>query len=114
MEHEISADSGVCIELAELTEGFSGAEIEQVVIASLYEAFFADRGLRREDIVKCIRETVALSVTQKEQILKLREWAQNRAVLATAREDREDSSMEASAGERPLSVQGGRIVDFEM
>lgn len=109
--HEIDPDSGVCGELAAMTEGFSGAEIEQAVVAALYEAFFADRGLRREDLVKCVRETVPLSVTQKEQILELRKWAETRAVLATAREDRE---LVQDDGGTPRTAQGGRIVDFEL
>ena len=94
-----------------MTDGFSGAEIEQAVVAALYEAFFADRGLRREDLVKCVRETVPLSVTQKEQILELRKWAETRAVLATAREDRE---LVQDDGGTPRTAQGGRIVDFEL
>ncbi len=110
--HQIDLDSGLCRELAELAEGFSGAEIEQAVIAALYEAFFAGRGLCREDLIKSIRETVPLSVTQKEQILSLRQWAATRAVLATAKEDREVLVDSGSGGTLP--AQGGRIVDFDL
>ncbi len=109
--HDVSLDSDICGELAAMSAGFSGAEIEQVVIASLYEAFFADRGLRREDLMKCIKETVPLSVTQKEQILELRQWAETRAVLATAKEDREMVSDDSGT---PHTAQGGRIVDFDL
>lgn len=109
--HQIDLDSGLCRELAELADGFSGAEIEQAVIAALYEAFFAGRGLCREDLIKSIQETVPLSVTQKEQILNLRQWASTRAVLATAKEDRE---VLADAGSGAVPAQGGRIVDFEL
>ena len=109
--HRIDLNSGLCRELAELADGFSGAEIEQAVIAALYEAFFAGRGLCREDLVKSIQETVPLSVTQKEQILNLRQWAATRAVLATAKEDRE---VLADAGSGAVPAQGGRIVDFEL
>lgn len=109
--HRIDLSSGLCRELAELADGFSGAEIEQAVIAALYEAFFAGRGLCREDLVKSIQETVPLSVTQKEQILNLRQWAATRAVLATAKEDRE---VLADAGSGAVPAQGGRIVDFDL
>ncbi len=108
IRHEVKADPETLKMLAELTEGFSGAEIEQVVIAGLYEAFFNDRGLESEDLKKSIRDTVPLSVLQKEQIKSLKEWAGNRAVLATAREDRE----EAAPGSDRMT-QGGRIVDFD-
>ena len=106
IRHEIVPDEETLKKLGSLTEGFSGAEIEQAVIAGLYEAFFQDRGLRYEDLQKSIRETVPLSVLQKEQIKSLKEWAASRAVLATAREDREEKSPGGSS-------QGGRIVDFE-
>lgn len=108
--HEVEPAPNITAELAAASEGFSGAEIEQAVVAALYEAFFADRGLRREDLLKCIGETVPLSVTQKEQILSLREWATTRAVLATAREDRENTEKPSKS----FTAQGGRIVDFDL
>ena len=107
--HEIMLDKETLHDLAEEAEGFSGAEIEQAVVSALFEAFFANRGLRKEDVEKSIRESVALSVTQREQILALRQWASTRAVLATARDDRE----EAGSGSR-LPSQGGRIIDYDL
>lgn len=112
VHHEVDPALGICGELAAQSEGFSGAEIEQAVISALYEAFFADRGLRREDLLKSLRETVPLSVTQRENILQLRQWAAERAVLATAKEDREVAAADDRSEPRPS--QGGRIVDFEM
>ena len=53
-----------------------------------------------------------LSVTQRENILQLRQWAAERAVLATAKEDREVAAADDRSEPRPS--QGGRIVDFEM
>ena len=102
-------DEALLKELSAMTEGFSGAELEQMVISALYEAFFAGRGLKKEDLYKTISDTVPLSVTQKEQIAELREWAKTRAVLATAREDRELQKTNAAT----VISQGGRIVDFD-
>ena len=66
--------------LAKETEGFSGAEIEQAVISGLYDAYYDNkRELTTEDVLKAIKETVPLSITMKEQINYLRQWAQNRA-----------------------------------
>lgn len=112
--HQVGAQEALLSELAEISEGFSGAEIEQAVISSLYDAFYADRGLRREDLIRSIRDTVPLAVTQKEQLTNLRSWAEQRAVLATAREDREEQpvfSDTATPGDRK---QGGRLVDFDL
>lgn len=114
VEHQVSADSEVCKELADLSVGYVGAEIEQIVISAMYEAFYADRGLKKEDIIKSIKETVPLSSTQREQILELRAWAQNRAVLATAEEDREKTSPDQSDDGGFEKTQGGRIVDFDL
>ncbi len=108
IEHKVKTDRETLEELAALTEGFSGAEIEQVIIAGLYEAFFCGRGLTTEDLKKSIGDTVPLSMLQKEQIKSLKEWAGKRAVLSTAKEDREEI---APGSERV--VQSGRIVDFD-
>lgn len=114
--HDLAADDDVCRELAGMTAGYVGAEIEQIVISAMYEAFYAERGLQKSDIVKAIRETVPLSSTQREQILQLRAWAKERAVLATAIEDRETEAA-SDAGDDSgnfVNAQGGRIVDFDL
>lgn len=114
VHHEIEISESVCNELANASVGYVGAEIEQIVIAAMYEAFYADRGLRKDDVLKAIRETVPLSSTQREQILSLREWAKERAVLATAVEDREISISDDSGDGDFVNHQGGRIVDFDL
>jgi ATP-dependent 26S proteasome regulatory subunit len=65
------------------SEGFSGAEIEQVIISALYDAFEHGRPLTTEDIVKSLQETVPLSRTMAEHISALREWAKTRARSAS-------------------------------
>ena len=115
VQHEITTDESVCRELADLSAGYVGAEIEQIVISAMYEAFYANRGLRKEDIIKAIKETVPLSSTQREQILELRAWAKERAVLATAVEDREkENPSDNDADGNFVNAQGGRIVDFDL
>ncbi|MEK7486279.1 MAG: AAA family ATPase, partial [Planctomycetota bacterium] len=70
-------------QLAKLSEGFSGAEIEQAVISALYDVFYLDRPLKTEDILNSLQETVPLSKTMHENILALRAWADGRARYAT-------------------------------
>lgn len=65
--------------LAALTDGFSGAEIEQAVISALYDAFDAGRDLIQADLEHAARETVPLSTTRREEIDALRSWAATRA-----------------------------------
>ncbi len=110
---EITIDNTLLQKLASMTEGFIGAEIEQVVISALYEAFFENRALTFNDLEKTIKNTVPLSTTQKEQILTLRAWANVRAVAATKKEDltnyKEQHPQESKEVEK---TRGGRALDF--
>jgi SpoVK/Ycf46/Vps4 family AAA+-type ATPase len=73
--------------LAEETAGFSGAEIEQVVISALYDAFEAERELCDEDLHRNIAQTIPLSQTMKEQITALQRWARTHARMASTDRD---------------------------
>ncbi|GIE86872.1 AAA family ATPase [Actinoplanes regularis] len=84
---ELAVDPALLDELAGLTEGYAGAEIEQAVVAGLFDAFSERRGLRRDDLVRAVMTIVPLSVTQAERIDGLRGWARNRAVSATGTDD---------------------------
>ncbi|MBR6722463.1 AAA family ATPase [bacterium] len=97
--------------LADMTEGFVGAEIEQVVITALYEAFFNKRPLEFGDIEATIKNVVPLSVTQKEQILGLRQWANVRAVAATRKDDLAEYSTNVEDGSDVNNSRGGRALD---
>lgn len=68
--------------LARATEGFSGAEIEQVVLSALYDAFARRTRPTTDDLVGEAGATRPLSVTAAERIGRLRDWARERAVLA--------------------------------
>lgn len=111
------------LHLAAKTEGFVGAEIENIVINGLFEAFCEDRPIRMEDFDKAIDNTVPLVVTQAEQISSIREWANVRAVAATAPEDRQDYvredddsiAIKKKEKERKKEVfeqRGGRTIDI--
>ncbi|MBO1515412.1 AAA family ATPase [Metabacillus bambusae] len=110
--------------LAAKCEGFVGAEIEQLVIDGLFEAYAESRSIRLDDFEKAIINTVPLSVTQAEQIRSVRDWANVRAVTATPQEDREDYAKDSVAitigpgsesndiGEDVRFNRGGRTIDF--
>lgn len=65
--------------LAAVTPGFSGAEIAAAVEDALYDAFDEDRPLTTESIIAAASHTVPLSMTMRERIEDLREWATTRA-----------------------------------
>ncbi len=68
--------------LAAASDGFSGAEIEQAVVAGLYAAHAEQRPLDTELLMGEIRGTRPLSVLMAEQVQALREWARERTVPA--------------------------------
>ena len=71
-------------QLAKISEGFSGAEIEQAIIAAMYDAFAQDREFTQLDIIAAIKATLPLSRTMLEQVTALRDWARQRARTASA------------------------------
>ncbi len=68
--------------LAESCSGFSGAEIEQVVVAALYSAHGNGSGPGQDLILEEITRTRPLSVVMEERIAALRRWADGRTVAA--------------------------------
>ena len=108
---EINKIPDVFQKLAEMTESFIGSEIEQVVISSLCDAFFENRPLKFEDLERNIAATVPLSMTQREQILSLRTWANVRAVSATSTSSKKEYTKEID-DTNVASSRGGRQLDF--
>ncbi len=66
-------------QLANVCDGFSGAEIEQALVAAMYEAFAQEREFTQLDIIAAARATMPLSKTMTEQVTALRDWARQRA-----------------------------------
>jgi len=54
--------------LVEASDGYSGAEIEQAVIAALYRGLHQKQPLNTELLLEEIRETIPLSVSRREDI----------------------------------------------
>jgi SpoVK/Ycf46/Vps4 family AAA+-type ATPase len=63
--------------LASVSEGFSGAEIEQSVIDGMFKAFSENREFNTKDIELALQKTVPLSMTSKDKIKALQEWAKS-------------------------------------
>ncbi len=71
--------------LAAATKGYSGAEIEQVIVGALYPAFDAGRELTQDDLLAEAKAVVPLSVMMREEIDELRHWAAMRTRPASDR-----------------------------
>lgn len=70
--------------LAKQAEGFSGAEIEQAIISALFDAFDLGREVRTAEILQAMQSSVPLSITMREELERLRHWAQDRARPASS------------------------------
>lgn len=68
--------------LAERSEHFSGAEIEQAVVAALHIALGRELPVSTEQLLEEMDRTRPLAVTMSEQIDALRHWAQDRTAKA--------------------------------
>ncbi|MEQ9379779.1 MAG: AAA family ATPase [Pirellulales bacterium] len=85
--------------LASATEGFNGAEIEETIIAGLFDAFSCQSELNTEILKSAIRETVPLSKTMSEELNSLRTWSAGRA-------------RPASGDATPTVAEGHRKIEF--
>ncbi|HEY2464986.1 MAG TPA: AAA family ATPase [Steroidobacteraceae bacterium] len=72
---ELAALAGRC-------ESFSGAEIEQAIVAALYSAHAAKQPVTAASIAHEMQNTRPLAVVMAEKVAALREWASGRTVSA--------------------------------
>ncbi|MGB0204764.1 MAG: AAA family ATPase [Neptuniibacter sp.] len=66
--------------LIELSDGFSGAEIEQAIVSSFYSAHASNSPLTQHLLQQELLKTKPLSVVMSEKIEYLKDWAQGRTV----------------------------------
>jgi SpoVK/Ycf46/Vps4 family AAA+-type ATPase len=79
---KMTADDFALPALAAASNGFSGAEIEQAIVAALYTAHADKKALDTDLLMHEIRNTRPLSVMMAEQVSALRDWASERTVPA--------------------------------
>lgn len=68
--------------LADRATGFTGSELEQIVVSALFAAFSKDEELTNEHLLSEIQKTRPLSILMEEEISELRSWAEDRCVPA--------------------------------
>ncbi len=71
------------VQLAKVTEGLTGSEIEAVFVEALYQAFDESTEPTDLTIAQVLGDFVPLSRLMAEQMAGLRTWAKGRARLAT-------------------------------
>jgi len=70
--------------LSKISNGYSGAEIEEAVVSAMFNVFYDNKPMTTEDLVQAVEDTVPLSKTMSENMEHLRDWAKGRARLATS------------------------------
>ncbi len=68
--------------VARNSQGFTGAEIEQVIVSALYAAQAQEESLETRHLQEELDRTSPLSVVMSEKISYLQSWASERAVPA--------------------------------
>ena len=79
---ELESEQFDMSELAQASQGFTGAEIEQVVVSALYAAQARQQPVDQALLLHGLQATAPLSVVMAEELSELRAWAQGRAVMA--------------------------------
>lgn len=84
----LNVSSTTVKEIAEETEGYTGAEIEQIVKASMRKGFLrctkasAEFKLNKNDLMQAKQDVIPIAESSKEQISKLEAWVKGRALYA--------------------------------
>ncbi|MEM6855440.1 MAG: AAA family ATPase, partial [Planctomycetota bacterium] len=69
-------------QLADASEGYTGAEIEAAIESALFEGFPSRKRPDTQTLIAAIRQSPPLSVTMGEKMHHLRRWAESRTVMA--------------------------------
>jgi hypothetical protein len=81
-KRSVSLSPQQVLALAKRSAGFSGAELEQAIVAALYSARASGSPVTAASIAQELQATKPLSVVMAEKIEALREWARERTVPA--------------------------------
>jgi SpoVK/Ycf46/Vps4 family AAA+-type ATPase len=71
--------------LKQFTRGWTGAELEQLVVSALTTAKLENREVTSDDLLNGTGKIVPLSKTMKEQVEHIRSWALDRAIRTAPR-----------------------------
>jgi AAA+ superfamily predicted ATPase len=96
--------------LAQISDGHTGAELEQAVVDAMHQAFAQQRDVRTADITAAVRRSVPLSRAQREVIGRLRAWlregrAQSASFAEAAAAEQNQVRLELDAGDGELETE---------
>ena len=70
--------------LSKITKGFSGAEIEQVIIEAMRLAFNYQRDFTTDDLIEVVQKFVPLSQTKNTELNRLLDWAESGRIASAS------------------------------
>jgi hypothetical protein len=86
-KHKFSPEEFDLDYLSEITDGFSGAEIEKSIENAMFECFCDNkRKAKTSDIADSCNNIMPLSKTRSEEFLEMRKWAEGRCKMANTKE----------------------------
>lgn len=92
--------------LAQITDGYTGADIEQVVITGLKLAFHAGSELTTEHLLAAVPDVRPLSQTDPERVAAITEWLERHTCPAGTRtESRESTWVSGQARRRRVALE---------
>jgi SpoVK/Ycf46/Vps4 family AAA+-type ATPase len=77
------------VQLARVTDGLTGSEIENVFVDALFKAFETQKEPTDLTVAEVLTEFVPLSKLMAEQMSGLRQWVKGRARSATSQQQEE-------------------------
>jgi SpoVK/Ycf46/Vps4 family AAA+-type ATPase len=66
------------------SHGYTGSEIEQVIVNALFDTYRDKRDLSADDLLQALKDMIPLAKTMEEDIRALRKWGEGRARNASA------------------------------
>ena len=79
---ELPTDGVDLAHIAQLSDGFSGAELEQLIVSAVYASYAENSRIDTELLEQQVAATRPLSVLMAEKLQHLRQWASGRTVPA--------------------------------
>lgn len=79
--------------LVDRSAGYSGSELEEVIVTALYNAYDEGQGemdITTEGLLTAMDEVIPLSQTMRERLSHMREWAKSRARRASPLDEADD------------------------
>jgi SpoVK/Ycf46/Vps4 family AAA+-type ATPase len=86
LKRGIDPDAIEVSRLRRITQGWTGAEIEQCVVSALTTVRLENTSMNFEELHRAATQVIPLSKTMREQVEHIRSWAYDRAVRASRRE----------------------------